>query len=91
MPVKITSVNNLQFYRGSVSEEEFKDMSESFPRMTSVIREKMHEFLVQGKRLSSLEGISKQAAHRRAVYYVSKSLALNLIEKRTDFIQLELF
>lgn len=71
-----------RFYRGKVTEEQFKTLGSNCPRMTIEVEEMMRNFFVIGTKLSHL-GVSKQAAHQRAKYYMNKGVQLGVLDKLT--------
>jgi hypothetical protein len=69
-----------KFYRGKINMTQFNHLTKMCPRMTSEVYVMMREFFVNGKQLSHL-GVSKQAAHQRAKYYMKKGVELGLLPR----------
>tara|TARA_R110000824_G_scaffold216189_2_gene402791 strand:+ start:266 stop:505 length:240 start_codon:yes stop_codon:yes gene_type:complete len=73
-----------KFYRGKIMEAQFKELSKNCPRMTQEVEDIMRLFFVEGTKLSHL-GVSKQAAHQRAKYYMHKGVELGIFETMANY------
>jgi hypothetical protein len=69
-----------RFYRGKITAKQFLELTKQCPRMTNQVCIMMSDFFVDGKRLSHL-GVSKQAAHQRAKYYLKKGVDLGIFKR----------